>query len=98
VMPSRETEIRSRGHLALDRDRTLLEGASSPRARRNPARRVPSPRARRDLTRGGDQPSSEAKFYQCGITTLERSEVPPEGVQATWLVGRGPVSLSYACC
>jgi hypothetical protein len=39
-----------------------------------------------------------AKLYQCGITTLERSGVPPEGVQAACLVGRGPVSLSYACC
>jgi hypothetical protein len=67
VMSSSETETCSRGRSALDRDWTSLEGA-------------PNPRARRNLTRGGDRPSSEAEFYQCGIATLERSRVPPEGV------------------
>jgi hypothetical protein len=85
VMSSSEMETRSRGRSALDRDGTSLEGA-------------PSPRARRDLGRGGDRPSSEVKCHQCGIATLERSGVPPEGVQAACLVGRGPMGLSYACC
>jgi hypothetical protein len=85
VMPSSETEIRSRGRPAPERGGIPLEG-------------VPSPRARRNLTRGGDRPSSKAKFYQCGIATLERSGAPPKGVQAACLVGRGPVGLSYACC
>jgi hypothetical protein len=80
VMPSSETKTRSRGHSALDRDgasreggrlapergEVLLEGASDPRARRN-------------LTRGGDRPTSEAKLYQGGVVPLERSGVPPEG-------------------
>jgi hypothetical protein len=65
-MSSSETETHSRGRSALDRDGTSLEGATGPRARRN-------------LTRGGDQPSSEAEFYQCGSSPLERSGVPPEG-------------------
>jgi hypothetical protein len=66
VMPSSETEARSRGRLALDRDGASLEGASGPRARRN-------------LTRGGVQPPSEAELYRYGAVPLERSGVPPEG-------------------
>jgi hypothetical protein len=66
VMSSSETETRSRGRSTLDRDGTLLEGATGPRARRNPAR-------------GGDRPSSEAEFFRCGTVPLERSGVPPEG-------------------
>jgi hypothetical protein len=66
VMPSSETETCSRGHSALDRDGALLEGASSPRARRN-------------LTRGGDRPSRKAELHRCGTVPLERSGVPPEG-------------------
>jgi hypothetical protein len=66
VRSSSETESRSRGRSALDRDGTLLEGVSSPRARRN-------------LNRGVDRHSSEAKFYRCGTVPLERSGVPPEG-------------------
>jgi hypothetical protein len=65
VRSSSEAEPRSRGRSALDRDVTSLEGAFSPRARRN-------------LTRGGDQSSSEAEFDQCGTMPLERSGVPPE--------------------
>jgi hypothetical protein len=84
VRSSSETEPRSRGRSALDRGGIPLEGA-------------PSPRARRNLTRGGDRPSSEAEFYQCGIVPLERSGVPPESGLAGCLVGRGPVGLSYAC-
>jgi hypothetical protein len=41
---------RSRGRAAPERGGIPLEGA-------------PSPRARRNLTRGGDRPSSKAKFY-----------------------------------
>jgi hypothetical protein len=63
-MPSSETEIHSRGRSALDRDGTSLEGASSPRARQNPARR-------------GTQPSSEAEPHPRGRPTLERGEVLP---------------------
>jgi hypothetical protein len=64
VMPSSETEIRSKGRSALDRDGTSLEGASTPRARRNPARR-------------GAQPSSEAEPHPRGRPALERGEVLP---------------------
>jgi hypothetical protein len=98
VMPSSETVIRSRGRSALDRDGTSLEGASSPRARQNPARR-------------GAQPWSEVEPHPRGRPALERGEVLPvrhchprakrssaRGRQAACLAGRGPVSLSYACC
>jgi hypothetical protein len=66
VRSSSEAEPYSRGRSALDRDGSPLEGASSPRARRN-------------LTRGGDRSSSEAGFYQRDTIPLERSGVPPEG-------------------
>jgi hypothetical protein len=66
VRSSSEVEPHSRGRSALDQDGTSLEGASSPRARRNPAQ-------------GGDQPSIEVEYYQCGTVPLERSGVPPEG-------------------
>jgi hypothetical protein len=66
VRSSSETEPCSRGRSALDRDGSPLEGASSPRARRN-------------LTRGGDWPSSEAGFYQHDTIPVEGSGVPPEG-------------------
>jgi hypothetical protein len=79
VRSSSEAEPRSRWRSALDQDGNLLEGVSSPRARRNPARGGVQPRARRNLTRWGDRPSSEAEFYQCGTVPLERSGVPPEG-------------------
>jgi hypothetical protein len=61
VMPSSETETCSRGRWALDQDGASLEGASSPRARRN-------------LTRGGVQPSNEAEPYPRGRPALERGE------------------------
>jgi hypothetical protein len=64
VMPSSETEIRSRGRSALDRDGTSLEGVSSPRARQNPARR-------------GTQPSSEAEPHPRLRPALEQGEVLP---------------------
>jgi hypothetical protein len=63
---SSEAEPCSRGRLALGRGGTSPEGATGPRARRK-------------LTRGGDQPSSEAEVSQCGSVPLERSGVPPEG-------------------
>jgi hypothetical protein len=62
VIPSSETEAGSRGRLALDRDGASLEGASSPRAKRN-------------FTRGGVQPPSEAKPHPRGRPALERGEV-----------------------
>jgi hypothetical protein len=65
VMPLSETKSCSSGCSALDPDGASLEGASSPRARRN-------------LTRGGDRPSIEAELYRRGTVPLERSGVPPE--------------------
>jgi hypothetical protein len=64
VMPSSEMETRSRGRSALDRDEASREGASSPRARWNPAR-------------GGVQPSSKAEPHPRGRPALERGEVVP---------------------
>jgi hypothetical protein len=64
MIHSSETEARSRGRLSLDRDGASLEGASSPRVRRN-------------LTRGGVQPPSEAEPYPRGRPALERGEVVP---------------------
>jgi hypothetical protein len=98
VMPSSETETRSRGRLALDQDGTSLEGRPAPERGGIPLEGAPNPRARQNLTRGGDRPSSEAKFYQCGTATLERSGVPPKGVQAACLAGCGSMSLTYARC
>jgi hypothetical protein len=74
VIPSSKTEIRSRARSALDRDETSLEGASSPRARRNPARR-------------GAQPSSEVEPHPRGRPALERGEAftsaaPPPSSEA----------------
>jgi hypothetical protein len=66
VMPSSETETCSRGRSALDRDRASLEGASSPRARQNPAR-------------WGVRPSSEAEPRPRGRPALERGGNSPEG-------------------
>jgi hypothetical protein len=62
VMPSSETETCSRGRSTLDQDGASLEGASSPRARRSPAR-------------GGDRPSSEAESHPRGRPALERGGV-----------------------
>jgi hypothetical protein len=62
VIPSSEAEICSRGRSALDRDGTSLEAASSPERGEIPLEGVPNPRARRNLTRGGERPSSEAKL------------------------------------
>jgi hypothetical protein len=64
VIPSSETETGSRGRSALDRDRASLKGASSPRARRNPAR-------------GGDRPSSEVEPHLRGQPALDRGGVVP---------------------
>jgi hypothetical protein len=74
VMSSSETETLSRGRSALDRDGTSLEGASSPRARRNPAR-------------GGAQPSSEVELHPRGRPTLERGEVLPVRRCLPWARG-----------
>jgi hypothetical protein len=76
VRSSSEAEPRSRGRSALDRDGTSLEGVSSTRARRNPARggrpnparggasleRATNPRAKRSFTSAAPCPSSEAEF------------------------------------
>jgi hypothetical protein len=93
---SSEAEPCSRGRSALDRDGSSLEEASSPRARRNPARggaqplseAEPHPRGRPTFERGGALPA----WHQ----PLERSGAPPEGGWADCLVGRGPVGLAYA--
>jgi hypothetical protein len=63
---SSEAEPRLRGRPAPERGGTPLEEASSPRARWN-------------LTREGDQPSSEAEVCQCSTVPLKRRGVPPEG-------------------
>jgi hypothetical protein len=97
VRPSSEAKPRSRGRSALDRDGTPLEGASSPRARRNPSR-------------GGAQPPSEAEPHPRGRPALKRGGVLPARHRAPrskrssargWpgqrLVGRGLVGLSYTC-
>jgi hypothetical protein len=98
VIPSSETETRSRGRSALDRGgasrerghptpergEVLLEGASDPRARRN-------------HTRGGDRPTSEADLYWGSTVPLERSGVPHEGGWADCLTGRGSMDLFCAC-
>jgi hypothetical protein len=80
VIPSSETETRSRGRSTL-----YQGGASRERGRPAPERGgVPlegasDPRAKRSLTRGGDRPTSEAELYRGGAVPLERSGVPPEG-------------------
>jgi hypothetical protein len=62
VMPSSETEARSRGRLALDRDGASLEGASGPRARQNLTEGASSPRARQNYNGTALYPSSGAEF------------------------------------
>jgi hypothetical protein len=80
VTPSSETETRSRGRLALGRDGGLREGGRpAPKRGRVLLEGASDPRVRRNLTRGGDWPSSEAKLYRGGPVSLERSGVPPEG-------------------
>jgi hypothetical protein len=64
VRSSSETEPCSRGRSTLDRDGSPPEGASSPRAWRNPAR-------------GGAQPPSEAEPHPRVRPALERGEVLP---------------------
>jgi hypothetical protein len=55
---SSEVEPRSSGRPTPEQGGTSPEGATSPQARRN-------------LTRGGDQPSSEAEVCQCSAVSLE---------------------------
>jgi hypothetical protein len=76
VRSSSEAEPRSRVHSALDRDGTSLEGVSSTRARRNPARGgspnptrggaslegATSPRAKQSFISAAPCPSSKAEF------------------------------------
>jgi hypothetical protein len=64
-----------RAREVLERGGTSLEGATGPRARWN-------------LTRGGDQPPSEAEVCQCSAVPLERSRVLPVGGWADYLMGR----------
>jgi hypothetical protein len=63
-MPSSETETCSRRRSALDRDEVSLEGASSPRVMRTPAR-------------GGIRSSSDAEPHPWGRPALKRGEVVP---------------------
>jgi hypothetical protein len=94
VNPSSETETRSRGRSALDRGRASRErGRPAPERGGVPLKGAYDPRARRNLTRGGDQPTSEADLYLGGAIPLERSGVPPEGGWADCLTGRGSVGL-----
>jgi hypothetical protein len=89
AMPSSETEARSRGRLALNRDGASREGASSPQARRSPTRGSSDPQARRNLTQGGDQPTSEVDLYRDSTVPLERRGALREGSWADCLTGRG---------
>jgi hypothetical protein len=79
MIHSSETEARSRGRLSLDRDGASLEGASSPRVRRNLTRGGVQPPSEAEPHPRGDQPSSEVEFYHLGTVPLERSGVRPEG-------------------
>jgi hypothetical protein len=77
VIPSSKTGTRSRGRLALDRDGALCEGGDHPSSEAGPYPRgrpapergetspegATGPRVRRNLTRGGNHSSSEAKLY-----------------------------------
>jgi hypothetical protein len=64
VRSSSEADPCSRGRSALNRDGSPLEGSSSPRTRRNPAR-------------GGAQPPSEAEPHPRGRSALERGGALP---------------------
>jgi hypothetical protein len=100
---SQEQVWRRRAHEVLEQGGTSLEGASSPRARRDLAQGGDRPSSETEPHPRGDPPSSEAEGCQCDAVPLERSEVPPEGGWADCLVGRwdhlgrGLVSLPYAC-
>jgi hypothetical protein len=77
VMPSSETETRTRGHSALDRDRASREGGVQPpseaesRSRRRPTLErdgtslegATGPRVGRSCTRAAPYPSSGAEFH-----------------------------------
>jgi hypothetical protein len=98
VMPSSEMETRSRGRLALDRDGASREGGRpAPERGGVPLKGASDPRARRNLTRGGDRPTSEVELYQGDAVLFERSGVPPEGGWADCLTGRGSVGLICVC-
>jgi hypothetical protein len=79
VRSSSEAKPRSRGCSALDRDGTSLEGASSPRSRRNPARGGVRPPSEAEPRLRGQPALDQGGIYQCGTVPLERSGVPPEG-------------------
>jgi hypothetical protein len=80
VIHSSETETRSRGRSALDRGGALRErGRPAPERGGVPLEGASNPRARRNLTRGGDRPTSEAELCRGGAVPLERSGVPPVG-------------------
>jgi hypothetical protein len=97
VTPSSETESRSRGRSALDRGRASRErGRPAPERGGVPLEGASDPRARRNLTRGGDRPTSEAELYRGGVVPLEQSGVPSEGGWADCLTGRGSVGLFCA--
>jgi hypothetical protein len=66
-MPLLGEQVRGRrDREGLERGRTSPEGATGPRATRN-------------LTRGGDRPSSEAEPHPRGRPVLERGGTSPEG-------------------
>jgi hypothetical protein len=65
VIPLSETESCLRGRSSLDRGGASRErGRPAPERDGVPLEGASDPRARRNLTRGGDWPSSEAKLYQ----------------------------------
>jgi hypothetical protein len=71
--PSSETETRSRGRLALDRDGALREGGVQPPSEAESRSGVVRPSSETEPH------SSEADLYRGGTVPLERSGVPPEG-------------------
>jgi hypothetical protein len=80
VIPSSEAETRSRGRSALDRGGASCERGRPARERDGvPLEGASDPRVRRNLTRGGDRPTSETDLYRGGAVPLERSGVPAEG-------------------
>jgi hypothetical protein len=75
VIPSSETEARSRGRLALDRDRTSLEGGPSPARCGNSAVGGDQPSSEAEPLPRGDRPLREVEPHLRGRPALERGEV-----------------------
>jgi hypothetical protein len=66
AMPLSETEGRSRGRLALDRDRASREGGVQPPSKAESRSRVVRPSSETESHSRGDRPMSEADLYRGG--------------------------------